>query len=184
MVPHWVLKMKNAFDRRKYRKQGRAAFNADMPQWSCPYTDRSEACLGWHKGYEDAKVDAKLGIKSHGIARDEWERRFKARIAEQLKLASEDDPSWAIVQANELASWPVAGSPPEWTTKVPEAAAREPVLLDVLSKESCRMNVARPCRPCTWPSNRASGFAVPTPARPWVCSDVLLRLLDLCPRTS
>lgn len=123
--------MKNAFDPRKYRKQGRVAFNAGMPQWSCHYTAHSEAYSGWYMGYEDAKVDAQLEIKSHGIARDEWERRFKARIAEQLDLASEDDPSWAMVPTTELASWPeqdeypVAEFPPEWTTKSPEAAADE-----------------------------------------------------------
>jgi len=119
------------FDRRKYRKEGRAAFIAAKPLSSCPYAEKSEAHSGWHKGYEGARAEAQLGIKLHGIARDEWECRFKTRIAEQLKLAGDADPSWTMVPATELASWPerddypVAGFPPEWSTKVPEAAADE-----------------------------------------------------------
>lgn len=116
------------FDRRKYRKQGRSAFNAGgtLPP---EFAERSEAYIEWRVGYEEAKAEAQVGVMAHGIAREEWERRFKARIAEQLGLASESDPSWADVPATELASWPeqeeqpVADYPPEWTTKLPEAAA-------------------------------------------------------------
>lgn len=117
------------FDRRKYRKEGRAAFNANKPQSSCPYTETSAAYSGWRIGYEDAKVDAQHGITPHGIARNEWEIRFQARISEQLDLARENDLSWSNVPASELASWPeqdehpVAGFPPEWTIKLPEEAA-------------------------------------------------------------
>lgn len=119
------------FDRRKYRKEGRAAFNAAKPLSFCLYSEKSEAYSGWHVGYEGAKADAQLGVKAHGIGRDEWERRFKARIAGQLELSSEADPSWTMVPATELASWPeqdehqVAGHPPEWMSKLPELAADE-----------------------------------------------------------
>jgi hypothetical protein len=114
------------FDVLKYRKQGRAACRAGKTQ-SCLYAEGTEAYAGWHVGYEDAKLDLELGIKPHSIARDEWVRRFKARIAQQLDLAREDDS----IPAAELKSWPeqdeypVAGLPPEWTTKLPERAADE-----------------------------------------------------------
>lgn len=113
------------FDRRKYRKQGRSAFNAGgtLP---LEFAERSEAYIEWHVGYEEAKAESQVGVMAHGIARAEWERRFKARLAEQLDPASEVDPSWADVPATELASWPeqpIAAYPPEWTTKLPEAAA-------------------------------------------------------------
>lgn len=118
-------------DRRKYRKEGRAAFNAAKPLSSCTYSEKSDAYSGWHEGYEEAKAHAQLGVKAHGIGRDEWERRFKVRIAERLELDSEADSSWAMVPATELASWPeqdehqVTGSLPEWMSKLPEAAADE-----------------------------------------------------------
>lgn len=120
--------MHENFDRLKYRKQGRSAFKAGKTL-PLRFEKGSEAYVEWHVGYEEARVEARLGIKAHGIAREEWECRFKARIAEQLDLANEDDPSWATVPEAELKSWPerddypVAGFAAEWTTKLPEAAA-------------------------------------------------------------
>ena len=41
----------------KYRNQGRAAFQACKPQWSCPHTEGTEAYSDWNTGYEDAKSE-------------------------------------------------------------------------------------------------------------------------------
>jgi len=65
------------------------------------------------------------GLQPHGIPRDEWVRRFKLRISQQLDLASSDDS----ITLAELESWPehdeqpVEGFPPEWLFELPEHAA-------------------------------------------------------------
>jgi hypothetical protein len=56
----------------------------------------------------------------HGIPRDEWERRFKARLAERAVLTSEELP--AVFDA-EIESWPERES--DWLTETPEEAADE-----------------------------------------------------------
>ena len=61
----------------------------------------------------------------HNIPRDEWVRRFKDRVSQQLGTADH-----GIAEA-ELESWPEQdehpneGIPPDWMTSTPEDAADE-----------------------------------------------------------
>jgi hypothetical protein len=59
-------------------------------------------------------------VTPHGISRDEWERRFKARLAEKAVLTSEELP--AVFDA-EIETWPTDEE--EWTLLLPEDAADE-----------------------------------------------------------
>jgi hypothetical protein len=72
-----------------------------------------------------------MNATHHGLQRDEWERRFHARIAdcatdpEGLKLTPEAAKE---ISTDEIAQWPESGDPhngPDWMWTLPEEAADE-----------------------------------------------------------
>lgn len=76
-----------------------------------------------HVGWKRARPE-RLG-EPRDRARDEWVRRSKARIVQQLDLAGEDHsiPDAELESSPEQDAPPVDADPPEWTTDLPEAAA-------------------------------------------------------------
>lgn len=69
--------------------------------------------------------------RNHGIARDEWVRRFHERVA--AKAVNEENQKLAPAAAAEIGAielevWPEAGDPhngPDWMWTLPEDAADE-----------------------------------------------------------
>jgi len=61
-----------------------------------------------------------MTIELHGIDRQAWESRFKARLAEKAVLTSDELP--AVFEA-EIESWPTSDE--DWKYWTPEDAADE-----------------------------------------------------------
>ena len=79
----------------------------------------------WDLGHRANCIEQNKKLESgHGIAREEWESRFKQRIAERAVITV-DDNLGNIVFA-ELQSWPTDGyQSDDWLTTLPEEAADE-----------------------------------------------------------